>query len=203
MGVLVLVIMLALPGKPGANRFGEAPPPARDEPPEPAERPDPLADERARLRARFGLPPEPSRQAPAIAATPTFDEVGFLARQPWKIIAIFVALEVFGVSGLGAWASNHFAFHFSSFTPLAGLMCGGAGYFAARAAGAPALAGASVAAVDVVVGFSSKGFGQLPQLPDLPAGPFLTMLTLISLLGAVCGLAGGWLAHRPLVGTAT
>lgn len=202
-GPLGIVILLAWPGMPRANRFGEVPPPPRDKPPERARQADPLAAERARLRERFGLPPESTSRAPAIAATPTFDDVGFLARLPWKIIAIFVAMEVLGVSGPGAWASNQFEFDFSWFTPVAGLICGGAGFFAARAAGSPALAGASVAVVDIAVGRSSKGFGQLPQLPDLPAGAFLSVLTMIGLLGALCGLAGGWLANPARVGAAT
>jgi uncharacterized membrane protein YhaH (DUF805 family) len=195
----IVLILFVLPGEPDDNLYGPAPAAAANDDGRPTLS-DPLMAERQRLTERFGLPREVSSHPPALTAPmQAIDEPSiaeFLSRQPWRIIAGFVALELLGVSGIGAWYAQRLGFSYSWYTPLAGLICVGAGYYTARSGGSPALAGAAVAVLDILAWVAFGGFGPLPPLPDSSAAGILSMLVFAAIPAMLAAMVGGWLAAR-------
>ena len=97
---------------------------------------------------------------------------------------------------IGAWYAQRMGFSYSWYTPLAGLICVGAGYYSARSGGSPALAGAAVAVLDILAWVAFGGFGPLPPLPDNSSAGILSMLVIATIPAMLAAMVGGWLAAR-------
>jgi len=114
-----------------------------------------------------------------------------------KVIAIFAAIELFVIGGLGALAAARLGFPYAALTPVSSLIYGFTGYFAVRAGGSGAMAGGVVAFVDSVAWAAFSGFGPQPTMPNATVYGKIGVVVFVTLLGALCGLAGGWFAgHR-------
>jgi hypothetical protein len=113
-----------------------------------------------------------------------------------KVIAIFAAVELFVVGGLGALAATRLGFPYVALTPISFIVYGLAGYFAVKANGSAALAGGAVALLDSVAWATFGGFGPQPAVPDMTAGAKTATVAFVTISGIACGLIGGWLSGR-------
>ncbi len=119
-----------------------------------------------------------------------------------RIILIFALIEV-GIVGFGGrWASERWAFEYTTLLPVAYLVYALSGYFAARSSSMwyGALAGAAVAAIDAFVWAVLGTPGLDPQTKaQAPPGTFGVMVVvtglIVALTGAVSGLLGGFAAR--------
>jgi hypothetical protein len=113
-----------------------------------------------------------------------------------KVIAIFAAVELLVVGGLGAVAAARFGFPYVVLTPVSFLVYGLAGFFAAKVGGSGALAGGAVALLDSITWASFGGFGPQPTIPDITVGQKIGTVAFVTISGIVCGLIGIWLNRR-------
>jgi hypothetical protein len=113
-----------------------------------------------------------------------------------KVIAIFAAIELLVVGGLGALAAARFAFPYIALTPISFLVYGLAGFFAARVGGSGALAGAAVAFLDSVAWASFGGFGPQPTAPDMTVAQKVGTIAFVTISGLICSLIGAWVSRR-------
>ena len=117
----------------------------------------------------------------------------------WKVTAIFAAIELLVVGGLGALAAVRLGFPYAALTPVSSLVYGFAGYFAARAGGSGAVAGGVVAFLDAASWAAFDGFGPQPVPPEVTVAGKLGTVAFVTALGIALGLAGGWFAARGAV----
>jgi hypothetical protein len=113
-----------------------------------------------------------------------------------KVIAIFAAIELLVVGGLGALAAARLGFPYVALTPISFLVYGLAGFFAAKAGGSGLVAGAAVALLDSVAWATFGGFGPQPTVPGATVAQKVTTIVFVTISGIVCGLIGAWLARR-------
>jgi hypothetical protein len=113
-----------------------------------------------------------------------------------KVVAIFAAVELLIVGGLGALAADRLGFPYVALTPISFLVYGLAGFFAARVGGSGAMAGAAVALLDSVVWASFGGFGPQPAVPDMTVAQKVGTIAFVTISGLICGLIGAWLSRR-------
>jgi hypothetical protein len=113
-----------------------------------------------------------------------------------KVIAIFTAIELFVVGGLGALAAVRLGFPYVALTPVSFLVYGVAGLFAAKVGGSGALAGGAVALLDSVAWATFAGFGPQPTVPAMTVPQKIGTIVLVTVSGAVCGVIGAWLPRR-------
>jgi hypothetical protein len=114
-----------------------------------------------------------------------------MRQQPWKLIALFVALEVIVLGGLGAWAAQQFGFDYKLLSPLVYIIQAAAGFFVTRAGGSGLLAGALPGFLDATSWAAFGGIGPQPTLPG--AGPTLLLVTIL-----IVGHRGGRLGQTRL-----
>ena len=113
-----------------------------------------------------------------------------------KVIAIFAAIELLVVGGLGALAATRLGFPYAALTPVSFLVYGLAGFFAAKASGSGVVAGGAVALLDSVAWASFGGFGPQPPVPEMTVPQKIATVVFVTISGIICGLIGGWLARR-------
>ena len=113
-----------------------------------------------------------------------------------KVIAIFAAIELLGVGGLGALAAARLGFPYVALTPVSFLVYGLAGFFAAKAGGSGAIAGGAVALLDSVTWAVFGGFGPQPTIPAITVSQKVWTIVLVTVSGAACGALGAWVSHR-------
>jgi hypothetical protein len=119
-----------------------------------------------------------------------------VTQQPWRIILLFVALEMVGVGGVGAWAAQRFGFDYASLSPVAYLIAGAAGFFARRAGGSGLLAGATVGLLDASAWALFGGIGPQPTAPEFGAAAKAAAVAMVTLSNGAAGALGGWLGGR-------
>jgi len=113
-----------------------------------------------------------------------------------KVIAIFAAIELLVVGGLGALAAARLGFPYVVLTPVSFLVYGLAGFFAAKAGGSGVLSGGAVALLDSVAWATFGGFGPQPTMPNMTVPQKIGTIVFVTISGAVCGVIGTWLARR-------
>ena len=114
----------------------------------------------------------------------------------WKVVAIFAAVELFGVGGLGALAATRLGFPYAALTPVSSLVYGMAGYFAVRAGASGAIAGGVVAFLDAACWAAFGGFGPQPVPPETSFSGKIGTVAFVTVLGILLGWTGGWFAAR-------
>jgi hypothetical protein len=114
----------------------------------------------------------------------------------WSVTAVFVAIELLIVGGLGALAAVRLGFPYAALTPVSLLVYGFAGYFAGRAGGSGAVAGGVVAFLDAAAWAAFGGVGPQPVPSDATIGGKLSTIAFVTVLGIALGFAGGWFAAR-------
>jgi hypothetical protein len=119
-----------------------------------------------------------------------------LPRRALGPIALFTALEVLVVGGLGAWLAVRLNFPYAWLTPLALVVYGAAGFYGCRAGAAGWLSGALVALFDAGTWAAFGGVGPQPIDPKATVGAKLATVIFVVSLGAVSGLLGGRLSRR-------
>jgi len=111
-------------------------------------------------------------------------------------IAIFAALELLVVGGLGAWLAVRLNFPYAYLTPVAFLIYGAAGFYGCRAGAAGWISGAIVAIIDAGTWATFGGIGPQPIDPEASFGAKGGAVAFAVVLGAVCGLIGARLSRR-------
>lgn len=119
-----------------------------------------------------------------------------MSRQPWRVILLFAAIEVFGVGGLGAWAAQRFGFNYASLSPVAWLIAGAAGFSARRAGGSGLVAGATVGLLDATAWAAFGGVGPQPVVPEAGAAVTAATVAMVTAVYGAAGAVGGWLGGR-------
>jgi len=124
-----------------------------------------------------------------------------ITRASLKPIALFAAIELVIVGGLGAWVAAKGAFPYVLLTPVALAVYGGAGFYARRAGAAGWLGGAIVGLLDAGAWATFGGVGPQPIDPSTSIAAKVGTMVFVTVLGAVCGLIGGGLGRRRPVGS--
>lgn len=113
-----------------------------------------------------------------------------------KVVAIFAAVELLIVGGLGSLAATRLGFSYAALTPVSFIVYGLAGYFAGKVGGSGAMAGGAVALLDSVSWATFGGFGPQPTVPNMTVSGKVATVAFVTTAGIICGLIGGWLAKR-------
>jgi hypothetical protein len=112
-----------------------------------------------------------------------------------KIVALFVAVELALVGGIGAILAKRLRFSYARLTPVAYLVYGGAGYCAARVGGSALLAGAVVGLADSATWALFGGLGPQPRPAGLTPSAKLRIVATVTVTALIAGALGGWLAN--------
>ena len=115
-----------------------------------------------------------------------------------KVIALFAAVEIVIVGGLGASASQRFDFPYMYLIGVAYFIYGLAGYFAARAGAAGWLAGALVGLLDSSTWALFGGIGPQPSRSSYTTGSIVMTVVVVTVTAAAFGALGALLARRRL-----
>ena len=114
---------------------------------------------------------------------------------PWKIVVVFSTWQLLVVGTIGTWAVRRYRFPYLPLVPLSLLAYAGAGHLAALAGGRGVLTGGLVAFIEFSVAALFRGFGLQGGWAELTSLERWVTIVTATLAGAVCGLAGVWLAH--------
>src|SRR5690349_24865320 len=88
-----------------------------------------------------------------------------LSQRVLRPIALFAAIELFIVGGIGAWLAVRLQFPYAYLTPLSLLVYGAAGFYGCRAGAAGWMGGGLVAVLDGVCWVALGGVGPQPTEP--------------------------------------
>jgi hypothetical protein len=123
-----------------------------------------------------------------------------ITRASLRPIALFAAIELAIVGGLGAWLATSVGFSYVLLTPVSVAVYGAAGFYTRRVGGAGWLAGAIVALLDAGAWATFGGVGPQPIEASTSMAARLGTIVFVTGLGAVCGLIGGRLGRRRVAG---
>jgi len=123
-----------------------------------------------------------------------------MTRASLRPIALFAAVELVIVGGLGAWLAAKVRFPYVLLTPVSLAVCGAAGFYARRTGAAGWLAGAFVALLDAAAWAAFGGVGPQPIDPSISLAAKLGTMVFVTVLGAICGLIGSGLGRRHVTG---
>jgi|SRR5690348_13252971 len=119
-----------------------------------------------------------------------------LSQRVLRPIALFAAIELFIVGGIGAWLAVRLQFPYAYLTPLSLLVYGAAGFYGCRAGAAGWMGGGIVAFLDAVSWAAFGGVGPQPTEPQASVAAKVVTVAFAVGLGAVCGWIGGRLSRR-------
>jgi hypothetical protein len=119
-----------------------------------------------------------------------------LASAALKIVAIFAAIELFLVGGLGALAAQRLGFAYVALTPVAFAVYGAAGFFVARVGGSAWLAGALIGFLDATSWALFGGFGPQPPQPEQTVATKVITVLVVTAGASLTGALGGLLLRR-------
>ncbi|HZF04812.1 MAG TPA: hypothetical protein VE932_10840 [Patescibacteria group bacterium] len=123
-----------------------------------------------------------------------------ITRASLRPIALFAAVELVIVGGLGVWVAAKVGFPYVLLTPVSLAVCGAAGFYARRVGAAGWLAGAIVALLDAGAWAAFGGVGPQPIDPSISMAAKLGTMVFVTVVGAVCGLIGSGLSRRHVAG---